>query len=81
MIIDDIRARYPGIAGALYFYEPGKPVTLEMINPDGDVFSFSAPTVAECVAKAFPELTDVGIPISEPEPTEPQETPVASVFD
>ena len=72
MIIDDIRARYPALSGALYFYEPGQPVTLEMIDAQGKSFSFTAPTVAEVIAQAFPELT----------PTEPEpETPAASVFD
>lgn len=56
MTLDDIRARYPNLAGAVYFYEPGCPVTLEMISPEGESFSFTAPTVAECVAKAFPEI-------------------------
>lgn len=64
MILDDIRARYPDLAGALYFFEPGRPVTLELITPAGDTFPFTAPTVAECIAKAFPEM--------QPEPTEPE---------
>lgn len=74
MTIDDVRARYPALAGAVYFYDPGQPVTLEILTPDGESFSFTAPTVAECIGKAFPELT--------PEPTEPEpEEPAASVFD
>lgn len=72
MILDDIRARYPALSGALYFYEPGQPVTLEMIDDQGKSFSFTAPTVAECLERAFPELTP-----PEPEP----EAPAASVFD
>ena len=72
MTIDDVRARYPALAGAVYFYDPGQPVTLEILTPAGETFSFTAPTVAECMAKAFPELT----------PTEPEpEQPAASVFD
>lgn len=75
MTIDDVRARYPALAGAVYFYDPGQPVTLEILTPAGESFSFTAPTVAECIAKAFPELI-------EPEPTEPEpEAPAASVFD
>lgn len=82
MTIDDVRARYPALAGALYFYDPGQPVTLEILTPTGETFSFTAPTVAECIGKAFPELTGIGIPTSEPEPTEPEpEEPEASVFD
>lgn len=75
MIIDDIRACYPNLGISIYAIVPGEPATLEVIDPAGDVFSFSAPTVAECVAKAFPELI-------EPEPAEPKpEAPAASVFD
>lgn len=65
MTIDDVRARYPALAGAIYFYDPGQSVTLEILTPAGESFSFTAPTVAECLAKAFPELTT-------PEPTEPE---------
>jgi len=56
MILDDIRARYPNLGISIYAIVPGEPATLEVIDPAGDVFSFTAPTVAECVAKAFPEL-------------------------
>ncbi len=72
MTIDDVRARYPALAGALYFFEPGKPAILEIVDPAGDVFQFTAPTVAECIEQAFPELT--------PTESEP-ETPAANVFD
>lgn len=58
MIIDEIRARYPNLGISIYAIVPGEPATLEVIDPAGDVFSFSAPTVAECVAKAFPEIED-----------------------
>lgn len=72
MTIDDVRARYPALSGAVYFYDPGQPVTLEILTPAGESFSFTAPTVAECLEKGFPELVP-----SEPAP----ETPAASVFD
>jgi hypothetical protein len=73
MTIDDVRARYPALAGAVYFYDPGQPVTLEILTPAGESFSFTAATVAECLAKGFPELTT---------PTEPEpEAPAASFFD
>lgn len=58
MTIDDVRARYPALAGALYFYEPGQPVTLEILTSLGETFSFTAPTVAECIEKGFPEVED-----------------------
>lgn len=56
MTIDDVRARYPALSGALYFYDPGQPVTLEILTPAGESFSFTAPTVAECLEKGFPEV-------------------------
>lgn len=56
MTIDDVRARYPALAGAVYFYDPGQPVTLEILTSSGESFSFTAPTVADCIGKAFPEL-------------------------
>lgn len=66
--IDDIRAKYPHLGLALYGLEPGKPVTLELLTPDGKVFPFKAATEAEAVALAFPD-----------EDTVP--TPAVSVFD
>jgi len=67
MTIDDVRARYPALGIGIYAIVPGEPVILEVIDPAGDVFQFSAPTVAECVAKAFPELVP-----TEPEPEAPR---------
>lgn len=72
MTIDDVRVRYPALGIGIYAIVPGEPVVLEVIDPAGDVFSFTAMTVDECLEKAFPELT----------PTEPEpEAPAASVFD
>jgi hypothetical protein len=72
MIIDDIRAKYPHLGIGLYAMEPGGVVTLETYLPDGQVFSFTAATVAGCIEKAFPE---VATPASEPDP------PAPTVFD
>lgn len=41
MTIDDIRARYPNLGISIYAIVPGDPATLEVIDPAGDVFSFS----------------------------------------
>jgi hypothetical protein len=57
MILDEIRARYPRIGIGLFALEPGQPVTLESYV-DGQVFSFTADTVAGAIAKAFPELAN-----------------------
>lgn len=51
--LDDVRAKYPHLGLALYAYEPGKPVTLEVIASDGKTFSFAGPTEAAAIAAAF----------------------------
>ena len=74
MILDEIRAKYPNLAFAVYAMEPGQPVTLETYI-DGDVFRWRELTIEECVAQAFPELA-----VLEPPEAEVEE-PAASVFD
>ncbi len=66
--LDEARTLNPELAFVVYALEPLGPVTLEIITPNGDVFSFVGPTEADALAKAFPP---------EPEPTEP----TASIFD
>lgn len=68
MILDDIRARYPRIALAIYAMDPGGPVTVETLV-DGRVFPFTAPTAAEALALAFPEMMT------------PPDAPEETVFD
>lgn len=51
--LDDLRALHPHLGFALYAYEPGGPVTLE-IHDGGHVFQFRAPTEAAVLATAFP---------------------------
>lgn len=53
--LDDVRAAYPHLGLAVYAYEPGGPVTLE-IHAAGQVFAFEAATEAEAVVTALPEL-------------------------
>lgn len=69
MTFDDIRAAHPELAIALYALEPGGAVTLEVLTPDGQSFTFTRPTATEALATAFP-----------PTP-EPQAAPPASIFD
>lgn len=52
--IDDIRSANPDLGVAIYAYEPGQPVTLELITPAGDTYSFEGLTLAEAIAAAFP---------------------------
>ena len=61
---DVIREQNPELRLNIYAMEPGGPVTLEVITPDDGVFSFTAPTAAAAIAKAFPE------PDAEPDTTD-----------
>lgn len=53
--LDDLRAAHPDLGVAIYAYEPGGPVVLELLTPDGRTFTFPAPTVLDALAMAFPE--------------------------
>jgi hypothetical protein len=67
--IDAIRAAYPHLRVALYAYEPKGSVTLELIAPDDQTFTFTAPTAHEAAALACPELFAADPPAAEPDPT------------
>lgn len=54
--LDEARAAQPAFAMALYALEPGGPVTLEIITPDGEPFTFEGPTEAAVLARAFPPV-------------------------
>jgi hypothetical protein len=62
--LDDLRARFPHLGFGVYAYEPNAPVVLEVHMPGGRTHEIRRPTLAECIATAFPELTD-------PEPKAP----------
>lgn len=70
--LDDARAAFPKLGLAVYAYEPGGPVTLEVHSADGQTFPFTGPTEAAVVARAFPSLAP-----PDPEPEQPQ----PNVFD
>lgn len=78
MTLDDARAAFPRLGIAIYAYEPGGPVTLEVIAADGQTFSFTGATEAAVVARAFPSLVP---PAAEPEPPAIPEPPTTNVFD
>lgn len=59
--LDDLRAANPGLGFAVYAYTPGGPVTLEVLLPSGETYTFLGETMAEAIARAFP-------PPPEPEP-------------
>jgi hypothetical protein len=54
-LLDDLRVKHPDLGFALYAMEPGQPVTLEVFTPDSEVFSWTEPTAAAALARAFPE--------------------------
>jgi hypothetical protein len=63
MTLDEIRTANPDLGVAVYAYEPGGPVTLEIHTPDGQMFSWVGATEAEALNLAFPS--------QEPAPPEP----------
>lgn len=61
MTLDELREVRPDLGLAVYAFEPGGDVTLE-IHFEGEIFPFQAPTVAGAIEAAFPmsgETTDV----------------------
>lgn len=73
MSLDNARAAFPLLGLALYAYEPRGPVTLEVHTADGQTFSFTGPTEAAVIDRAFPSLAEAA-----PEPDPP---PPPNVFD
>jgi hypothetical protein len=69
--LDDLRARHPELGFAIYAYEPGGLVTLEVLTPDGKTYPFKAETAASAAALAFPET-------AEPDPA--PATPPTDIF-
>lgn len=69
--LDDARAANPDLGFAAYAYEPGGDVVLEIHTPDGQVFTFSAPTETAVLALAFP-------PDTEPPPADPTPEPIST---
>lgn len=53
MTLDDLRALRPDLGFAVYAYEPGGEVTLEVLA-GADTFTFSAPTLTAAIEAAFP---------------------------
>lgn len=75
--VDAIRKAFPRLGLAVYAFDPGGPVTLEVHAADGQVFPFEGATFAAVAARAFPSLTRPPDPppIPEPAPT------TTNVFD
>ena len=71
---DEIRSENPDLAINLYAMTPGGDVTLEVITPDGQNFTWVAPTAAEATALAFPADP-------EPDAEAPPKPQPTSIFD
>ena len=71
---DDIRSENPDLAINLYAMTPGGDVTLEVITPNGQNFTWVAPTAAEAMELAFPAGP-------EPDTEAPPEPQPTSIFD
>lgn len=65
--IDELREKYPTFGFAVYALEPGGEATLEVLTPDGTIYSFKGKTVASAIAEAFPAPAESAKP-AEPEP-------------
>lgn len=65
MTLDDARSAYPHLGLAVYAFEPGGPVTLEVHAPNGQTWTFEAPTVASALAAAFPSEEAAPAPVTE----------------
>jgi hypothetical protein len=59
--LDDLRRQEPDVGAAIYALEPGGPVTLEVLMPDGQMFSWVAATVAEVFSQAFPPADEAEV--------------------
>jgi hypothetical protein len=55
-LIDRIRQLYPHLGIGIYALDPGGPVTVETLTPDGSTFQKSAPTATEALEALFGPL-------------------------
>lgn len=73
--LDSLRREHPALGFALYAYEPGGDVTLEVHSVFGEITSFTGSSAATAIEQAFPTASQ---PFVVTEEKTPQET---SVFD
>lgn len=76
---DALRAEHPELAINLYAMTPGGVVTLEVLTPDGNSFTWTDETAAGAYAQAFPDAAEPS-PVPTPDQPAPQE-PAGSIFD
>lgn len=92
MNIDTLRRQHPTLGFAIYAIDAGGPVTLEVYRGE-ELSTLYGTTMAECVARAFPEADNAPPPAPKaPPPAEEIDltipaflqrtvTPPANVFD
>lgn len=71
--LDEARRLNPDLGFALYAYEPGGAVTLEIHDPAGEVFTFTANSEEAAFAVAFPADQRVG--------DDSRQEPITDIFD
>lgn len=54
MTFDEIRKAHPALGFALYALEPSAGVTLEVLAPDGEMFTFKGASETDVLVQAFP---------------------------
>jgi len=64
---EEIRAANPDLQLYVYAVAPGE-VTLEIVTPDGQVYPFKGPTLADALETAFPSEADPALDPPEPSP-------------
>ena len=52
---DEIRLAWPTLGFAIYAFTPGEPLTLEVHDVDGKIYTFMGKTAAQAIAAAFPQ--------------------------
>ena len=61
--LHQIRQKNPELRLAIYAMTPGEPVTLEILTPDDQVFTFTKPTLTEALDAAFPPEPETPAPV------------------
>lgn len=77
-MIDRIRELFPHLSIGVYALEPGLPLTVEVLTPDGTRYSRTAATADEAFIAIFGPLPDEA-PVEETSEDEP--APVVDPFD
>jgi hypothetical protein len=62
MTFDEVRIRYPKLGFALYAYEPGDPITLEVHAAYNETFIWTGPTLASVLEQAFKPVVSTAPP-------------------